>query len=308
MRVVVGVSPDDSGSDAVALGAVLTRLFGGSLVLAHVHPPTIDYPSMGHVDAEWATFLQQRADATLDRAESQLAVDWGIVDVERVVTQSATVSRGLRAVAEDLDAGVLVLGPDTGGRDGHLALGSIAHALLHGGMTAVALAPEGYRETSPERIERLVVGFADTPDARVSVNAALDIAARTQVAVELLTVVIRTTRIVGARVGRDPERAVMASLIERESAAQAEVVRAYGESLGGTVISGDTADQAMARFDWRSGDMFVVGSSRLAALRRVFMGDTTHKILRACTVPAIVLPRSPDELVGEKTSQEGAPA
>lgn len=306
MRVVVGVCPDDSGSDAVALGAVLTRLFGGSLVLAHVHPPTIDYPSMGHVDAEWATFLQQRADATLDRAEAQLAVDWSIVDVERVITESSTVTRGLRSIAEDLDADVLVIGPDTGGRDGRLALGSIAHGLLHGGATAVALAPEGYRETAPEHIERLVVGFADTSEARSVVAATLDLAAAARVAVHLLTVVIRTTRIVGARVGRDPERAVMASLVEREVQAQQAVIRESGENVGGDVIHGDTADQAMARFDWRVGDMFVVGSSRLAALRRVFLGDTTHRILRACTVPAMVMPRYPDELVGDTTPPEQA--
>jgi len=302
MRIVVGVCPDDSGSDAVALGAVLTRLFGGSLVLAHVHPPTIDYPSMGHVDAEWATFLQQRADATLDRAEAQLAVDWNIVDVERMITESSTVTRGLRSIAEDLGADVVVLGPDTGGRDGRLALGSIAHGLLHGGATAVALAPEGYRETAPEHIERLVVGFADTSEARSIVEAARDLAAAAHVAVHLLTVVIRTTRIVGARVGRDPERAVMTSLVERERQAQQEVIRESGGYLSGDVIQGDTADQAMARFDWRSGDLFVVGSSRLAALRRVFLGDTTHKILGACTVPAMVMPRYPDDLVSEGAS------
>lgn len=64
-----------------------------------------------------------------------------------------------------------------------------------------------------------------------------------------------------------------------------------GVPIDGEVIQGDTADQAMARFDWQGEDLFVVASSGFGALRRVFLGDTTHKLLRALTVPAIVLPR-----------------
>lgn len=296
MKIVVGVSPEDSGSDAVALGAVLARLLDATIVLTYVHPPTIDFPSMGHVDAEWATFLQERGDATLDRAESQLAVDGGIVDVERVTVSHPSVSRGLRQTADDLEAQVTVIGPGSVARDGHLSLGSIAHSLLHGGSTAVALAPEGYRETAPEEITRLVVGFQDTPEACEVVRVAAEIARPRSLPVQLLTVVLRTTRISGSRLGRDPERAVMETLMVHEAGAQERCNVALGETFDGEVVQGDTADQAMARFDWKDGDVFIVASSRLGPLRRVFLGDTTHKLLRALTVPVVVMPRHLDDL------------
>ncbi len=299
MRIVVGVSPDESGSDAVALGAVLSRLLGGALTVAYVHPPTVDYPSVGNVDAEWAEFLRERGDATLAGAAAQLAGDWGIVDVERMTVANASVSRGLRETARDLDASLIVIGPDTGGRDGRLALGSIAHSLLHGGETAVALAPEGYRETAPDAIGRVVVGFRDTREAIALVSTALEVGGAAGIPVELLTVVLRSTRIVGARAGRDPERAVMDSLVERERAAQAREISTSGGRLTGKVVRGDTAEQGMMRFSWQSDDLLVVGSSRFGALRRVFLGDTTHKLLRACSVPAIVMPREPGDLTAE---------
>jgi len=294
VRILVGVSPDESGEDAVALGAVLARLLDARLTLAYIHPPTINYPSIGHVDAEWATFLEERAESTLGAAAAALALDWDITETDSVVLGAASVGHGLRAIAEDIEAAIVVLGPGSRAVDGHIAMGPIAHSLLHGGPSAVALAPEGYRETAPERLVRLVVGFQATPETAVAVNAAIEVARRRTLPVHLLTVVLRATRIVGSRLGRDPERLVMETLVEHEQEAQRGFIARADYPLTGTVVQGDTAERAMARFDWEDTDLLFLASSRLGALRRVFLGDLSHKILRACSVPAIVLPRGVD--------------
>ncbi len=300
MRIVVGVAPDESGEDALALGAVMARLLDARITLAYVHPPTIDYPSMGHVDAEWAAFLAERAEMTLESARAVLVRDWSITDVDSVSIPRTSVGHGLRDVADDVGAVMVVIGPGSEGVDGHLSLGTVAHALLHGGGAAVALAPEGYRETAPEAVQRLVVGFQDTPEAEYAVRIAADVASPAGVPVELLTVVIRMTRILGARIGRDPERAVMQALAEHEREAQQRFIEASHLPISGEVVQGDTAGRAMARFDWRDSDVFVAASSSLGLLSRVFLGDLTHKLLRACTVPAVVLPRGfdPDARIG----------
>jgi hypothetical protein len=49
---------------------------------------------------------------------------------------------------------------------------------------------------------------------------------------------------------------------------------------------------SVGAFDWQESDVFVVASSSLGALTKVFTGDLTHKLLRACTVPAVVLLRA----------------
>jgi nucleotide-binding universal stress UspA family protein len=106
--------------------------------------------------------------------------------------------------------------------------------------------------------------------------------------------VVRMTRILGARIGRDPERAVMQALVEHERAAQARFTEDSGLPITGEVVQGDTAGRAMSRCDWQDSDVFVAASSSLGVLSRVFLGDLTHKLLRACTVPAVVLPRGFD--------------
>lgn len=294
MRIVVGVSPDESGEDGLALAALLARLLDARITLAFVHPPTMDYPSLGNVDAEWEAFLRERSTAALGHAAEILRTQWAIEDVDALVVARASVGHGLRDAADQVGAIAIVIGPGSEGVDGHLALGSVAHSLLHGGAAAVALAPEGYREVAPDAIERLVVGFQDTPESEYAVTIAESVARPHDMPLHLLTVVLRMTRILGARIGRDPERMVMEALIEHERSAQQGFIERSGLPITGSVVEGDTAGRAMSRFDWQDGDVFVAASSSLGVLSRVFLGDLTHKLLRACTVPAVVLPRGFD--------------
>lgn len=291
MSIIVGVSPDESGADAVALGAVLGRLLGDDLVLVHVHPITIDYPSVGNVDAEWAAFLAERSASILDSAHRRLVDEWGIVDSDRLTVANSSVGRGLLEAAERTGGSLIVLGPGNLGREAHVCLSSTAHSIVHGGHVGVALAPEGYRETAPEEIDRLVVAFRADADNKRLLEWSQRIAQKSNLELVLLSLVLRVTRIVGARLGRDPERAVMQALVDKHHQAQREVLEGPGEGMTGAVVQGDTADQAMGSFGWRRQDLLVLGSSRFGALSRVFLGDTGLKIVRAATVPALVLPR-----------------
>ncbi len=304
MRILVGVSPDDAGSDAVALGAVLARLLDASLVLAYVHPPTSEAPGMDHVDAEWSAYLQDRADATLQRATAQLATDWQIVDVETTIVASPSVSRGLRRAARATEASITVLGPCRGALAGRIGIGSIASSLLHGGETAVSLAPEGFRMAAPDEIGRLVIGFRDTPESRAVLATAHAIATRRGIPVHLLTAVLRTTWIAGSTLRGDPERAVLDSLEQRERTAQEAARAATDMAIRGDVIQADSAEEACEAFPWRPDDLFVTASSRYGPVRRVLLGDIAYKLLRACPVPAIVMPREVDALDRDEVSEQ----
>lgn len=300
MEIVVGICAEDSGDDALALAAVLNRLLGLPITLALVQPAPMEYPSMGNVDAEWTTFLAERALEAIERAKATLASQWSINDVKAVVQYGASVGHGLRDVAQERNARIIVIGPGAHGFEGRLGIGTVAHSLLHGGPAAVAMAPEGYRETAPDHLERIVVGFQGTAESEAAVDVAMAAALPHALPIHLLTVVLRTTRLLGARIGRDPERQVMAALIANEEIAQQRFIERSDDNITGSVVSGDTADRAMSRFDWQDGDIFVVASSRYGVLQRVFLGDLTHKLLRACVVPAIVLPRHTDvELILE---------
>lgn len=289
MEILVGVSRDDSGRDAVALAAALARLLNATIALGHVHAATVEHPSVGNIDAEWEAYLADESAAVIAAAREWLADCGGPIDAESAVVGSASVGRGLRDLAETRGSSIIVVGPGSDGASGRVCLGPVAHSLLHGGPAAIALAPEGYRESAPDSLGRVVVGFQDTRESA----AAVDIvdAMVPGVPIHLLTVVMRATRILEPRLGRDAERPVMESLARADQAAQDTVIARLSRPADGTVVQADSAAQAMADFDWTRSDLFVVASSRLGMLSRVFLGDMTHKLLRACRVPAMVLPR-----------------
>jgi nucleotide-binding universal stress UspA family protein len=289
LTVIVGVSPDDSGTDAVALGALMARLLGQRITLVHVHPPTIDYPSIGHVDAEWRAFLTERGNGLLDNATEQLARQWDCTEVDRRMVAVRSVSQGLREMAEELDASAVVIGSKPRHHEGRIVFGSVAHALLHGASQSVAMAPEGFRDAAPGALDRLVVGFSAAEESKETLRLASQVAADASIAIELLTVVLRATRIVNPRLGRDPEQAILSALVEQETAAQQEVLRDKG--IAGRVVQGDTAEDAMRAFDWHPGDAFVLGSSTRSIWNRVLLGETSHKLIRVSTVPVVILAR-----------------
>ncbi len=46
----------------------------------------------------------------------------------------------------------------------------------------------------------------------------------------------------------------------------------------------------MDGLDWEDGEVLVIGSSRLAQGRSIFLGSTANRILRALPVPMLVVP------------------
>lgn len=290
VKIVVGVSPEDSGADAVALGVALAHLLSAEICLANVHPPTMDYPSVGRVDAEWAAFLHEGSVEVLEGASREMQRRWGTGHADRIIVANSSVSRGLREAARRVGASFIVTGSGRIGRRGHVVLGSTAHPLVHSAEVGIALAPQGFAESGAGRISRLVVGLRSDQN-QPALQWSADVSERADIQVELLTVLVRVTRIQGTRLGRDPEYLIMQALQEQEEAAQAQAIASLGRSVAGVVAQGDTTEEAMNQFPWRSGDLFVLGSSRHGLLSRVLLGDTGVRLVRAAKVPVLVLPR-----------------
>ncbi|HEU0182012.1 MAG TPA: universal stress protein, partial [Agromyces mariniharenae] len=65
-------------------------------------------------------------------------------------------------------------------------------------------------------------------------------------------------------------------------------------NLDATAVAatGATIEEAVEGLDWHDGELVLVGSSRLAAPRHLFLGSTAAKMLRELPVPMIVVPRT----------------
>ena len=64
-----------------------------------------------------------------------------------------------------------------------------------------------------------------------------------------------------------------------------------GIPVTSAIVEGSTVEDAVSKLEWQDGDLIMVGSSRLSAPKRLFLGSTAAKMLRVLEVPMTVVPR-----------------
>jgi nucleotide-binding universal stress UspA family protein len=292
MEFIIGVNPDSSDSDAMALGSLLCRELGARPLLAHIYPTAYDYPSVAYVDGEWVDYLRGQAAGFLGEAAERFCERFGWDDVEVAMGGHRSSGHGLAEMAELRGSRLIVLGSAPGASVGRFAIGSTADKLLHNSPVPVAVAPVGYAREGVESIGRVVVAFQNTAESLATLITGAEYAEQIQTSLRVLTLLIRH-RIYGSKLGADAEAGVLHQ-IEEDSR------RAHEEALSEITITvptdsltptGDSVRAALQRIDWAGDEILLLGSSSGGPLRRVFLGDMTYKLLRATPVPAVVLPR-----------------
>lgn len=291
MRVLAGYSPDERGDDALALAALVARAADAELTVAHVYPAAWPAHGPGRVDAEWVAYLREQADETLARAVERLA---GMPGPGTAVTARAHASRGsgrgLAEVAEDAGAGLVVIGSAPRGRRGRIAIGGTADRLLHGSPVPVALAPRGYAGRAPARLERMTIAYRRRRGGEGPLRAAAGFAAALNLPVRLLTLVPRPAG-VAARFRS------AGGVLERQVAqADEDLRRAAGLLGGGTPVerltsAGTGVEKALRGVAMLPGEILACQSGHDGPLRRVFLGESSGRIVRAAPCPVLVLPR-----------------
>jgi nucleotide-binding universal stress UspA family protein len=141
------ISYDDTlnDHDALMLGRVLAAA-GAQLTLAYVRHTTQSERSREELAEHEAETLLERGARWLDQA-----------DVARRVIVSASTGEGLRWLAEQEDADIVVFGSDYRTAAGHVAPQHSTQTLLEGGPAAVAIAPANYRSHRTPRISTVGV-------------------------------------------------------------------------------------------------------------------------------------------------------
>jgi nucleotide-binding universal stress UspA family protein len=98
----------------------------------------------------------------------------------------------------------------------------------------------------------------------------------------------------GPRGGDDTAESVRERALEhtRETLAAAKSILPEDFPVTSMIVDGPTVEGAVAKLEWHDGDLIMVGSSRLGAPRRLFLGSTAAKMLRVLQVPMIVVPKA----------------
>ena len=288
---IVGYTATDAGADAVALASRLARASGGSLDLVLVLP-SIERSVITPPDSGYERYLRGQADAWPDEAPGPVATG---VEARTHVRYAESFAEGLGAAAAELGASHIVVGAANGGLRGRHRLGTVASELLHSADVPVVLAPEGSREVDASvGVTRITAAVGNRAGADVLLEETVALAADTGAPVRLLSLVTV-----------DLPKGVDTGAIRLAGAAHADDVLAKasaglpdGIAVEATVGSGESIEDAVTGLEWLPGELVLVGSSRLAQPRRLFLGSTAAKMLHELPIPMIVVPRT--------RAQEGA--
>jgi nucleotide-binding universal stress UspA family protein len=160
------VSYDDTlnDHDALALGRLLAEA-GSAITLAYVR-----HTIQSQRDRE--ELEEHEAEALLERGARWL----GDLDVGRRVVVSASTGEGLKRLAEQERADIVVFGSDYRTAAGHVAPQHSAEVLLDGGPAAVAIAPANYRSSRNPEIRR--IGLLADPRDEAAAETAHELAER----------------------------------------------------------------------------------------------------------------------------------
>ena len=160
-RAIISYDDTPGDHDALMLGRILADA-GASLTLAYVRHCTQSERSQEAVEEHEAEMLLQRG------------ADWfSGLDVDTRIVVSPSTPEGLRRLAEQEAADIVVFGSDYRTAPGHVAPQHSTQALLDGGTTAVAIAPAGYHGEWAPRIHRIGVLAIPGDDTTIETARAL---------------------------------------------------------------------------------------------------------------------------------------
>lgn len=291
MRILIGVADDATSSDAVAFGALLARTFSASITVVTVSATAEEYIN-DHLDPRANTPDGDEATRLVEGFAARLQSEHGL-RAQAIVHHHRSIGVGLSEIAEGMQSDLVVVGSGPGGSLGRFTMGSTSNQLLHHIAVPLVLVPSGYARHPLDRLRRVMVAFAQGQEGRLALQKGLELAQDAGVPLDVMTLLVRH-RMFGSDLGADAEAEVLAGSLNMLRGYQTEALSALdtsGVEVTNDVLVGDSPAEAMGREEWEHGDLLVVASARGGLLRRVFLGDTTFKILRAATVPTVVLPR-----------------
>lgn len=283
MRYIVGYTANARGREALDLAIALARRQDAELELVLVLPVESPFNASYPPTPGFSRALEQQAETWLADALASIPAD---VPARGQLRAGDSEAEALIAAADELDASLLVVGAANNGIFKRFTVGSTASSLLHSAHVPVALAPGGYQNTEP--VSRLSCGVGARPGADDVLGLALDTAARRSLPLRLISLLA-----LDQDSGASTEAMQLAarSYLEDKLAAESRTRPALDSPVEVVVAQGRSIEQAVDALDWQETEVLLIGSSRLAQHRSLFLGSTAQRILRALPVPMIVLPR-----------------
>lgn len=274
-NVLVGVDGRPTGRDAIALASRLVHP-AGRLTFAHVHssplhPSHVIAPDLLDDEREASVKLLER-----ERTDSDL-------DAELVSLVGVSPGRALHQQAEEQNADLLVVGSCSRGALGRAMLGDDTRDALNGAPCAVAIAAIGYAE-HPTPLAKIGVGYDGSPESKLALQTAREIAHTTRASVDALEVIPLPTY---GYAGFLPPLAGE-GLDERLQEASDRMEQLPG--VHGHAVCGLTGEELATYAN--TVDLLIVGSRGYGPMKRMMLGSTSSYLQRHARCSLLAMPRS----------------
>jgi len=284
MKLLVGYTADERGAEAIELASALVAgtpeaSLQIAIVLPAAAPFNAVYPGGDH---GYSSILSAQVDQW---AEQALELVPEGINASVVAQSVASVAEGLITLAQDYAADGIVLGGRKRHRAGFFLPGAIANALLHSSPVSVYMSSPAALETlrsADGKLTRITAFVGDRPGAKDVIEQSARLAAASSVPLRVVTLVLPFDV-------QDPEQD-LESHVESTRAYLAELTESLQLDARIEVVVGRNLDEAVGQLSWQGGDLALLGSARLAAARRLFIGPKAQRILGKLFVPMGVIP------------------
>lgn len=281
-RVLVGHDAGEHAEDALALGRLIAERSDAELVLASVIPNPVGGSLVAALPAEGHTELKAKAKAALEAAAARAGANFEL-------QQSSSPAHGLLTVAERIDADLIVVGSSPRAEKGHTKAGRKARQLMSGGVSAVAVAPDGLRDRGS--LDRIGVGVDGSDESGRALDAAAELAEDGS-NLELIAVAAGFADEWG-RWGATYPLAEMAEAT-REAAEDhlTEAASKVPERLGcERVLLEGTASIKLAEAS-AGLDLLCLGSRGYGPVKRILLGSVSSDVVNHAASAVLVVPRT----------------
>jgi nucleotide-binding universal stress UspA family protein len=284
--ILVGHDPRRVDYAPVAFGADLARRCGASLLVASVEKGA----PAAHTDGD----LVDDCSAALAQVEAELRASRVHADCVRLHSTSA--ARALQELAEQEDAGMLVVGSARASGVGRVVAGATAMQLLHGAPCPVAVTPLDWDAERPP--ETIGAAYVDSEEGGEALRGAHALGRRLRARLRVVTVVPHREKM---HLETDPP---VAPVVDKRDVVDVEgEYRLEAESRLRDVVAELDADvpveaealvgePAEVLRDFSKGlDLLVIGSRGYGPLRAVLLGSVSRRLMTEAYCPVIVVPR-----------------
>ena len=284
MHLTVGYLATPTGDDGVALASALANTFGATVDVVLVVREELPDGHPGR--AEYQQLLIRKGEEWIAQATSALSAAG--VSANSNVLVGESYSESLIAFAEEKESDLIVIGGARDGIFGGHVIGSVAGALLHCSPIPVALAPRGYAEDPPAAITSVTAAVPTRAGDDNPLPFTLTLASAAGLPIRMVSLVSAADH-----ADADSRRELRQMQIAAAEENLAVAARALPDApdIDSLVADGSTLEAALKKLNWNESDVLVVGSSRVAAPKRVFLGTTAARILAGTDAPVIVIPR-----------------